>query len=341
MIKALQTKVIINKETWVLDLKQNIRDKDMFIGNIKTNRTGIIINRRITWKVSKYSQCTLTLMTEEITPATSAMAKLAAKIVTDRIISEAKTYDHVLYPLYVQQWGTAENEVAITTNTNKEEVIMDKPVVSIEAKEYAKKNGLKTAIDIINFMMKELTSLKAEPKSVEVPSITTIFNSLSEAQQQEFLYEHMPSEALTCLGQDIPDPEPEDKMPIPQPTFDVDELKASLKAEILAELREELKASFPANIDKPVQTMPKEEKKVQSFKEKRAASTFSYEEDPELKDQMNSEDKALSALLDEPTNIKDPSAPKTNGEISMEKILEDAAINRAKAKARRAARENG
>lgn len=345
--KTVSGRVKIDKEVWELYFKQNIRDNSMFDGNIKTNRGGIIVNRRITWKISKYSKCTLTLLNEEITTATSAMAKSAAIVVTDRILELAEVNGHVIYNLFNKHWGLTNEVAADKTNKEvKETTTMTTIKLTPEAKEYMTAGKYTSGIIGMNEAVKELIAVKKQLakakaqltlKDSEPIDIETVFNKLSKDDQEEFLYEHMPSEILESMGKDeepeiiTPDPEPEDKMPIPKSNdIDVEELKASLKAEILAELREELKASFVA--DKPKQETKKEEIKKEetkhrsSFAEKRAASTYEYESE-DIQDDLGDD------LTDE-LNDTTPNKPVTN---NMDEVRAKAAKSRAEAKARRAA----
>lgn len=152
-------------------------------------------------------------------------------------------------------------------NEEVKEIKLSKEAINFMKSNKVKgKEAINLSVKLLEEANAEIAKLKAElsasssSNAVNVETVIENIYSLTEEERSEVVYEFIPAEYVEAFDkvnalpeedttpamEDDTDltPDPEDKMPIPQPSFDVEELKAQLKAEIMSELREELKASL-------------------------------------------------------------------------------------------------
>lgn len=258
---AMMTKAQLGNTIWDLYIKMSPKTNTMVVGNISALINGEPISRRITWRLDKYALCSIKLNDNERTQDNIKAINNDKIELTNIILERTDTAGHIIYDLFNKYHGT-DKEVAAdldNKNINKEETKTmenNKPKLTEEAKAFMKNHNLNNGVLAMNKAIEFLIDLE-DRLFVKDSLIADLKRDLVEKQQEIEIEEIEEIEEIVKIVEieEIEEidnnPDPEDKMPIPQ-AINIGELKASIKSEILAELREELKASLTPNTDTPI-----------------------------------------------------------------------------------------
>lgn len=361
---VIQDRVKLGKEVWNVIFAPDKKTEDMFNGNIKVVRNGIIVNRRITWNVAKYKKCTLRFLNEtNYEKATSDSIDL-----TNRLLELSKANGFALIDSYNKYWSTdKKKELAITS-------IAEPIKLTKEAKEYTVAGGYKSGVAAMNAAIEELIAIKKklaeltpdpnnDPDKKPVPKAESndLASTLSEQCRVYMQCSNTDSvakafdEALTHLNEVETSAEDEaarlikieeeneellnrieEQVEISEDkcisTIDIAALKSQIKAELKEELLRELKNIKPAYDEKihgemmfKSSSAKETEHKPMTLAEKRAASTY----DPKA------ENKELEEMLGITSNESIQEVNVSEAKDNMADIIANANKRRAEAKAKR------
>ena len=202
MIIMKQRKVNVIKEdiilggnkVWRLDLKQDDKNEDLFVGNIqRIIDEQRVINRRVTWNVANYAQCAITLLKEARTKESFNVLKKDSIVISKELLETSELNGFVLFEKYCKYWGNKESEVAIEVINETEmkiKTVQASIAVSAAASKYGKEGGYKTGVETVNAAVAEIELLRNQ--------VAILKKKLAE---------------LTPDPDNNPDP---DKMPVPK-----------------------------------------------------------------------------------------------------------------------------
>ena len=227
----------------------------------------------------------------------------------DEVAADAKEgtpeVEETKEPVKEETKETTKEEIKLSKeaiNFMKSNKVKGKEAINLSVKLLEEANAVIAAKDAkINKLIAEIATLKAatvKPNTVTADSIIEAIYSLTEEERGEVIYEFIPAEYVEAfdkvnalLEEDTtpameddtePTPDPEDKMLLPQQSFDVEELKAQLKSEIMSELREELKASLSLSAKEITPVVSEDTKKVEEPKQPAATDTTKKDTKPSL-----------------------------------------------------------
>lgn len=361
---VIQDRVKLGKEVWNIVLIPNKKTDDMFNGNIKVTRNGIIINRQIAWNVAKYNKCTLRFLNE----TNYDNAESDSITLTNRLLELSRANGFVLIDSYNKYWSTdKKKELAITS-------IEEQIKLTKEAKDFTIAGGYKSGVAAMNAAIEELIAIKKklaeltpDPDKMPVPKAESN-DSASLLSEQCRVYMQCSGtdsvakafdEALTHLNEVETSAEDEAahfikieeeneellnrieaQVEISEgkrkeqqiSTINIAALKSEIKAELKAELLKELnvtKLSYDEKIHGEMMFKSSSTKEVEhkpmTLAEKRAASTY----DPKA------ENKELEEMLGIASDDSIQEINVSEAKDNMADIIANANKRRAEAKAKR------
>ena len=101
-VNVIKEDIILGgNKVWRLDLKQDDKNEDLFVGNIqRVIDEQRVINRRVTWNVANYAQCAITLLKEARTKESFNVLKKDAIVISKELLETSELNGFVLFEKY-------------------------------------------------------------------------------------------------------------------------------------------------------------------------------------------------------------------------------------------------
>lgn len=166
-VNVIKEDIILGgNKVWRLDLKQDDKNEDLFVGNIqRIIDEQRVINRRVTWNVASYAQCAITLLKEARTKESFNALKKDAIVISKELLEASELNGFVLFEKYCKYWGNKESEAAIEVINETEmqiKTVQASIAVSAAASKYGKEGGYKTGVETVNAAVAEIELLRKQ-----------------------------------------------------------------------------------------------------------------------------------------------------------------------------------